>query len=136
MYARQPPDGRIPRNVRIPRNYSGNAFRQEPELSPLSPEDPQDAVADTLREASLPQETAPQESHADTPSSAASEDSPAGKLFPSPGFRLELGRLFGRDRAGGIGFEDLLIIGLILLVTQSDTRDDLAFLLLLLLFIQ
>ncbi|MBQ9783805.1 MAG: hypothetical protein IJW44_04745 [Clostridia bacterium] len=133
MYARQPPDGRIPRNMRIPRNYSGNAFRQEPEVSPFSPEEQQDAPPDTLPEPS--QEPVPQERSADTPQESPQEDAPAGKLFPSPGFKLELGRLFGKDRNGGIGFEDLLILGLIVLVTQSDTKDDLAFLLLLLLFI-
>ena len=47
--------------------------------------------------------------------------------------------LFGLSRKGGIGFEELLILGLVLLISQSDegeNNNDLAFLLLLLLFIQ
>jgi len=58
-----------------------------------------------------------------------------GKLFPSPGFRLDLGHLLRRE-SGGIGMEELLIIGVILLLSQSETKDDLILLLLLLLFIQ
>ena len=32
MYARQGPQGRFPRNVHIPQNYSGNAFRKEEKI--------------------------------------------------------------------------------------------------------
>ena len=134
MYARPSPDGRMPRNVRIPRNYSGNAFRQESEET--------SAPVETREEDSSLSKPLPSESTAPQPQERAAEPPPpteeaarAGKLFPSPGFKLDLGRLFGRERGGGIGFEELLILGLILLVSQSDTHDDLAFLLLLLLFI-
>ena len=135
MYARQPSDGRIPRNVRIPRNYSGNAFRQETEEASFS-SDLREEPIPTPQQLPAPEDSTPQAQGDAIPASAPGSDTPAGKLFPSPGFKLDFGRLFGRDRTGDIGFEELLILGLILLVSQSDTRDDLTFLLLLLLFIQ
>lgn len=133
MYARQPPDGRFPRNVRIPRNYSGNAFRQEEEMPPPT------VVAEESRETKLPPASPPPSPSEEEVKEAPAEPSAAasvGKLFPSPGFRLDLGRFLNRGRGGGIGFEELLIIGLIFLLSQSETKDDLVFLLLLLLFIQ
>ena len=131
MYARQPPDGRFPRPVRVPRNYSGNAFRQEEEGPPPDP------VFEETPTEELPPEPSPMRREGEaTPAPEASADTAVGKLFPSPGFRLDLGRFLNRGKGGGIGFEELLIIGLIFLVSQSETRDDLVFLLLLLLFVQ
>ena len=37
---------------------------------------------------------------------------------------------------GGIGLEELLILGLVFLISQNYEKDDLAFLLLMLLFIR
>lgn len=117
MYARQPPAGRFPRPLHVPTNYSGNAFS-----------------SDTTEKEEVM--TAPQEA---PPSLEAESDRvapTASSLFSSPGFRLDLGRLFRRDGGGGIGMEELLLIGLILLLSQSETRDDLILLLLILLFVQ
>jgi hypothetical protein len=130
MYARQPPEGHFSRTVRVPRNYSGNAFRNEEAL-----EDP-----------NVPADTAPVPETSDTPIPPISdppvlreEETPSaetmGKGILSPGFRLDLGRFLHRGK-GGFGFEELLIVGLIFLLSQSETKDDLVFLLLLLLFIQ
>ncbi len=123
MYARQGPQGRFPRNVRVPQNYSGNAFREEEPIAVLEEAPP---VNDTPSTQNL-EESAP--------ASASSE--PIGKLFPSPGFQFSLGKLLGgKDRGLGIDTEELLIIGLILLLSQGEGSDDLILLLLLLLFIQ
>ena len=129
MYARQPPEAHFSRTVRVPRNYSGNAFRNE----------------NAIKEQNIPDELPPVSEVSDggVPSSEQSvslqEDavSPtsAGKGILSPGFRLDLGRFLHRDK-GGFGFEELLIVGLIFLLSQSETKDDLVFLLLLLLFVQ
>ncbi len=135
MYARQPSEVRLPRNVRIPRNYSGNAFRQEEEpVSPsaaaeaiLEPSERPDIEVEPVENLMLEEENAPSEKTTPT--------APAGKLLSSPGFRLDLGRFLNREK-GGIGLEELLIIGLIFLLSQNETKDDLIFLLLLLLFIQ
>ena len=134
MYARQPPDGRMPRTMRLPRNYSGNAF-------------PREETAFTAEEATTPPPpAAPTPPPSDPPSAAspslseatdrAEEAVPTGKTASSPGFRLDPGKLFGKNGAFGIGMEELLILGLIFLVSQSDRQDDLALLLLILLFIQ
>ena len=128
MYARQGPQGRFPRNLHIPQNYSGNAFRKEEKITEDSAELPEEeAIAAVV-------EPAPAEDAQQAPKKDG--EIPAGRLFPSPGFRLDLGRFFKGERGFGIGFEELLIIGLILLVAQGDAKDDLIFLLLLLLFVQ
>ena len=131
MYARQPPEERFPRTVRIPRNYSGNAFRQEENL----PTPPFPAESEPVQE-TPPISTVTESQEPDTSGQASASAASVGKLCPSPGFRLDLGRFLNRGRGGGIGFEELLIIGLIFLLSQSETKDDLVFLLLLLLFIQ
>ena len=129
MYARQGPQGRFPRNLHVPQNYSGNAFRKEEPVI--------DEPSDVEAEEALPIQEEPSIS-TEAPSENASPDNVAtvGRPFPSPGFKLDLGRFFKGKRGLGIGFEEILIIGLIFLVAQGDSADDLIFLLLLLLFIQ
>ena len=129
MYARQPPPGRFPRPIQLPSNYSGNAFPTEPPepIEPTEEELSLPDVAEESKEKPIPEATDTQKEE---------KPLPTGKLFPSPGFRLDLGRLFRSDRGAGIGMEDLLLIGLILLISQGETKDDLLLLLLLLLFIQ
>lgn len=106
MYSRQDLGARAPR---VPRNYSGNAFRElPPEPKNLPEEEPKmiEAVAEPPSE--------PEESL-----TASARHDPL--------------RLF---RSGGIGTEELLLLGLILLLSQNETKDDLLLLLVLLLFIQ
>ena len=110
MYSRQG-DRRYLRNMNIPSNYSGNAFRQDEESVDISDTSAEDtAEPDETRDKALPED-------------ASTQDASVG-----------LSRLLGRG-GGGIGFEELLIIGLAILVSQSNARDDLALLLLLLLFV-
>ena len=128
MYARQPPDGRFPRTVRVPRNYSGSAFRDEGLLSETPVVNDENPISQSTSMASL-------SDLEENASLGEASTSSTGKLVPSPGFRLDLSRFLHKDK-GGIGFEELLIIGLIFLLSQSETKDDLVFLLLLLLFVQ
>lgn len=113
MYTRQESGARYPR---VPRNYSGNAFRDPP---PPPREDP-----------SLPQAEEENlgviEAVAEPPTDR--EESVAASA------RHEPFRLF--RSGGGIGSEELLLLGLILLLSQNETKDDLLLLLVLLLFIQ
>ena len=128
MYARQPPQGRFPRPIQLPSNYSGNAFSTEP--PDLNEPSEEDSIQDTEKV------TKTNESQSATIHNSEEPALPTGKLFSSPGFRLDLGRLFRSDRGTGIGMEDLLLIGLVLLISQGETKDDLLLLLLLLLFSQ
>ena len=119
MYSRQTADSRRSRNLSIPVNYSGNAFRADIEAEPppkevTTEEDIVDAGA--VSDAS---------EAATSPVSIGHECRDGGGLF----------RIFGGG-SGGIGLEELLILGLAFLISQNDTRDDLSFLLLLLLFIK
>ena len=130
MYARQPPEGHFSRTVRVPRNYSGNAFRNEE--PPKQQNDP-DKIQ-PMSEASVESAQALSDDPV-LPGQETTPSAPVGKSILSPGFRLDLGRFLHRDK-GGFGFEELLIVGLIFLLSQSETKDDLVFLLLLLLFVQ
>lgn len=115
MYTRQPSDDRFYRGIRIPNEYHGNAFRNEAEEPPLSDDTPQTEITDENASATL---------------ETTNEPTEAQRTNASPLF----GGLFGGG--GGIGFEELLIIAIAFLVSQSSDKDDLAFLLLLLLFIK
>ena len=92
------------RSLHVPRNYSGNAFRES-----APPAEPPIAVNEELpaiKEESLPPTEVTQAST----------------------------RSFLGD--GGIGSEELLLLGLILLLSQSEKRDDLFLWIALLLFIR
>lgn len=119
MYVRQSADGRRQRGLNIPANYSGSAFSsisEQPEQSE-PPANDSSEIADT-------QNTDAEVKTAALPLPAQGKETEAG-LF----------RLFGSG-TGGIGFEELLILGLVFLISQNDVKDDLAFLLLLLLFVK
>ena len=118
MYSRQNADARSSRGLRIPSNYSGNAFFTDVEERQAEPE-PADARDEPEKSAS-----------ADEQAVTASAQT-KGNAVPSG-----ISQLFGKGSSGGIGFEELLILGLVFLISQNDTKDDLAFLLLLLLFIR
>ncbi len=116
MYTRHPPDDRFYRGIRIPSNYHGNAFSEDvqnesEEKETLENSDAKEIETEDELEASM--------------SVSAEETKEAS---------LPFGGLFGKG--GGIGFEELLIIAIAFLVSQSSDKDDLAFLLLLLLFIK
>jgi len=108
MYTRQDMGARMPR---IPRNYSGNAFREAPTPPNDTPE----------------REETPKVIEAVAEPPAESEEAVVASARHDPL------RLF---RSGGIGSEELLLLGLILLLSQNETKDDLLLLLVLLLFIQ
>ncbi|MBO5682376.1 MAG: hypothetical protein J6S10_00195 [Clostridia bacterium] len=125
MYARYP-NYRFG-GIKIPENYSGNAFRDETEErladSPASKEEEvSPAQKDTQPEASAPLgESTP---------TALSHSSERRRSAPF-GFNFDLGRLF----SGGFGFEELLILAVILLVSQNEAQRDLVLLLAILLFV-
>jgi hypothetical protein len=106
--------------MRVPENYSGNTFREPTEAKQ---EDPSDAV-------DLPT------SEEKSDDKAEQNDSCAALIEPRlPRFRI--GSLFGKDR--GIGTEELLILALILLLSDTDDSDgfdDLILFLVLLFFIK
>ncbi len=128
MYVR-PPNYRYPPSVRVPENYSGNIFREQPQSSVNEPEaevveskiEQENVSAETIQEANTQKEN--------------SEPAEQASLLSPHGFRLRLGSIFGKGR--GIGTEELLILSLILLLADSDEGfDDLILFLALLFFIK
>lgn len=117
MYARQTADTRGQRDLKVPPNYGGSAFYNIPEAAPIQKEAPLSNVTE-CKEADIP--------------SLAQDNAPSKNDIAE---KTGLFRMFG-DTSGGIGLEELLILGLALLISQNDTKDDLAFLLLLLVFIK
>lgn len=142
MYARPTPDGRFPRHMQVPHNYSGNAFRQEEPPEPqetVSSVDTLSSMADlppAIRAAEEEREGEGREAASDSLPEETDEKTSVGRLFAPPGFRLDLNRFFKHGKGEGLGFEELLIMGLILLVAGGERKDDLVFLLFLLLFIE
>ena len=121
MYVR-PPSYRYPPSVRVPDNYSGNAFREQ-ETPPLLTqiEEPESEETQIQEEPGAAQEI--------------SEPTQAS-LTSAHRFGLRLGSIFGKK--SGIGTEELLIIALILLLSDNDGEgfDDLILFLALLFFIK
>ena len=125
MYSRYP-NYRFSGGVKIPNNYSGNAFKP----TESEAEEPRGAIE--VAETELNDESEPTlavETPEDSAEAVAASAHPRRPLFG--GLKFNVGRIF----SGGIGFEELLIIGLILLIAQSDTDDDIILLLALLLFV-
>lgn len=125
MYARYP-NYRFG-GIKIPENYSGNAFNGET--------DERFADSSVEKDEEVPStQNAPQsEALASVEESAPSALSHRGERRRSApfGFNFDLGRLF----SGGFGFEELLIIAVILLVSQNEAQRDLVLLLAILLFV-
>lgn len=119
MYSRQPM-GRFPKGMRVPENYSGNAFAPRPTSYPEeTPEEKEEKEAEPL------------------PVSANMSQSDTENQHPAesrPSFKLDLGRFFSGSR--GFGTEEFLILALILLLAGSDSSDDTLIFLILLLFIR
>ena len=119
MYSRQPM-GRFPKGMRVPENYSGNAFAQRPNNFPEEP----------------PEEKEERESEPLPVSADIASSQPKGEYSAEvrPSFRLDLGRFFSGSR--GFGTEEFLILALILLLAGNDSSDDTLIFLILLLFIR
>ncbi len=113
MYVR-PQNYRYPEGVRLPKNYSGNTFR---EPLPAEEEAPVTEAEEKTQEAAA------------EVSSQSTEDT-AALLTPKSS---PLSSLFGGK---GIGSEELLIFALILLLSDSEINDDLILFLILLFFIK
>ena len=153
--------GNYPSELNVPENYSGNAFR-ESILNGSSDDSEERIFSDTGKtdildggvhdighsqsdESMVSDDKGREERNfiekADTPEKAdVREEKESAEcsakvqkkgLFPKANFGFNIGKLF----SGGFGFEELLLIGLILLVAQNDSNDDIIILLALLLFI-
>lgn len=125
MYSRYP-NYRFSGGVKVPENYSGNAFSAS--------EDKEDRIieADADAESTPAAETAAESASEKKEDASVETFNPAKKGFRFPGFKFDIGRIF----SGGFGFEEILIIGLILLISQNGSgEDDIILLLALLLFI-
>ncbi len=137
MYTRVP-SGRMPRGMRVPENYSGNAFRtleappppreKIPEPPIVFPE-PTEEEKEAVEVEEAPPSPVANASTASEPSDVSVGAKPS--LF---GLRLPFQGLF-RSSGLHIGFEELLLIGLILMISQEGKNDDLVWLLILLLLI-
>ncbi len=119
MYTRQYTDSRYPKDLSIPGNYSGNAFRKSPLVEDLPKEEPAYQAEYTKEDMS-----------SEAPDGNKKEEAAPVSVSPL------LGNSLFRRGGGGLGLEELLILGLVFIISQNDTKDDLAFLLMMLLFIQ
>lgn len=114
-----------PQDFMVPENYSGNAFREGVGEAPYEIDE-----VSFFEEAKEPIEEEKQQ-QIDLPVGKADEDEHKNSQTPCrTGFGFNLGKLFG-----SIGFEELLIIGLILLIAQKENNEDIIVLLALLLFV-
>ena len=131
MYSRYP-NYRFSGGVRVPENYSGNAF------SPAEEGKKEIVIEEIPAEESAEQpatETVATPS-TDTESKENAEESrevfrPNKKGIRFPGFGFDIGRIF----SGRFGFEELLLIALILLISQNGADDDIILMLAILLFV-
>ncbi len=121
---------RFPSKVRLPENYSGNAFAAE-EADKADNELSAEPLSDTvgiIEEAAAP----PPETKKDTEEEKqVSLISHMGKKIKLPFFDLNIGKLF----SGKFGFEELLLIALIFLLSQGDNDDGMILVLIFLLFV-
>ena len=143
MYTR-PPQGRFPRGMRIPQNYSGNTFRPTAEDREEMPSDLPDPYYPTDLPSYSPPSPEPDENQA-TFQKSESFDEPKDKADAVPvsrkseeGFHFSLRNLFpnfGKE-GSGFGSEELLLLALVLLLSGSEGDDDLILLLVLLLLVK
>ena len=139
MYSRFPRDSDRP--IRLPEHYSGCAF------SAHSPSDPTPERAHAEPEPPFSPSSAGPEEQADEGVPCEAESRPVGlpkPAIPDPIRTQEpaalpagLQTLFGGRLPafpGGMGFEELLLLGLILLLSHNDRQSDVVLWLALLLF--
>ena len=133
MYSRYP-NYRFGGGIKIPDNYSGNAFSDNSENQLFedrrTAEKSEPQSNDSIREESAEREKK-SESEEITPVFSAQAEKSARKTLSPFNFKFDLARLF----SGGFGFEEILLITLILLVSQSEAKDDLILFLIVLLFV-
>jgi hypothetical protein len=146
MYNSRPRYTRIdnyPQAIKVPRNYSGNAFGEdfireseehihdigvhiEEEIEDAAFQEEKNEEQREEQNAETNSDELENKNESEECSAAPKKRSPLGNI----GFGLDLGKLFGN-----FGIEELLIIGLIFLIAQSEGNEDMIFLLILLFFI-
>ena len=108
-----------PHHLRVPSNYSGNAFRGEETVEPMSAESAHPHFEDLPRVSNLPA-TVPIEPPAEAPREEPSPDVvPAltGERSLFDGTHFPFGH--------GLGYEELLLLGLmVLLIKEGDGEGD------------
>ena len=120
---------RYPRDMRVPINYSGNAFLES--KSNNEDKEPIELAASSAPQNDAEQETEHHESSPDLLTEAANNEAEASA--PTSIFKgFGSNSLYG----GRIGSEELLILALVFLLSDADTDSDIIWLLLLLLFIK
>ena len=107
----------------VPENYSGNAF--------FGGEEEEEKITAEQTHSVEATNTAPFEDTAQAVKLVKESERCEPPSNRRTGFGFDLGNLFG----GRIGFEELLIIGLIFLIAQKENNEDIIVLLALLLFI-
>ena len=120
---------RYPRDMRIPINYSGNAFSEQKENN----------IEDTETE-SIPEYATAEDQNTQTVENNTEENSSSdsphkeneAKEVSSIFHNSNQSSLFG----GRIGNEELLILAIVFLLSDTDSGNDIIWLLLLLLFIK
>lgn len=110
-------------SFRIPDNYRGYAFGAESSVT-----DSPEPVATEPQKASSENEAREGE-----PASASKKADSEGRISPLTSLLPPRPAALRGGLAGEIGLEDLLIIGVLLLVWQNDTDNDILLLLMLLL---
>lgn len=125
MYSKSQSNNDTP--FRIPDNYRGNAFQSEDLRDPPIP------MTDVSEEQNTPVSVEKEDAAPSSPSAVeairkAPPPSPLASLLP-PRPTLAHGGLLG-----DIGLEELLILGILLLLSQGESDNDVPLLLMLLLF--
>lgn len=109
------------KNINLPPNYRGNAFDADSEEKTVAQEEPPETIYEENKTAEEPIEATYTEPSVQTSAEPDSETS----LFRHNSF---LG--------GKIGSEELLLLAVIFLISDSEGSDDILWLLILILFIK
>lgn len=146
MYSRFPPERR--EKIRLPEHYSGCAFSPDSPYPPPAPEDREkkephgrvsvDSNSDARTESRKedrenPPKELPKESPLEEGTQAESTPLPITES-PKKATGLSLFGNHGLSIPIGLSFDELLLIGLILLLARSETESDIILWLVLLLF--
>lgn len=127
---------RYPKNMNIPPNYSGNAFFEENSSEKEKSLD-ENYVSDEATQITtefapeLPKEI-PETIESNTPDKPESTQEATKNVAPTSLF----GNFTSKSFLSRIGSEELLILALVFLLSDTDSDNDIIWLLLLLLFIK